>query len=155
MRKRLAALGVLVAVVGVAVANLALSPASSQGTSNRFTVTFPNSSPDHVIDIGKKGFSPGDVFIFRGNLTRSGKKVGYIWAKASILRTKSGLSLAEATFHILGKGQLTAQGRIYFNRKDQGKLAITGGTGDYGRASGHVRSTAFKKIKLHFRVVTT
>jgi hypothetical protein len=94
------------------------------------------------------------VFIFRGNLTRSGKTVGYIWAKASILRSKSGLSLAEANFRIFGKGQLTAQGRIYFNKKNQGTLAITGGTNDYRRASGHVRSTAFKRVKLHFDVVT-
>ena len=154
MRKRLAALGVLVAVVGVGVANLMLTPASSQVTANRFTVTFPKASPDDIIDVGKKGFSPGDMLIFRGNLTRSGKRVGYIWTKASVLRPKGSLSLAEATFRIFGKGQLTAQGRIYFSRKNQGKLAITGGTGDYRRASGTVGSTAFKKVKLHFDVVT-
>ena len=104
--------------------------------------------------MGKKGFSPGDVFIFRGKLMRSGKRVGRIWAKATSLRRKGGLSLAEATFRIRGNGQLTAQGRIYFNRKEQGKLAITGGTDLYKRASGSVRSTARNKIRLHFRLVT-
>jgi hypothetical protein len=155
MRRRLAALGVVFAVIGVAVANLALSPASSQVTSNRFTVTFPKSRPDNVIDIGKNGFSPGDMFIFRGKLTRAGEAVGRIWAKATFLRRKGSLALAEANFRIFGKGQLAAQGRIYFERRDQGKLAITGGGGDYRRASGTVRSTAFKKIKLHFRIVTS
>jgi hypothetical protein len=154
MRRRLAAVGVLLAIVGAAVANLALTPAASQVTSNRFTVTFPKSRPDKVIDVGKRGFSPGDMFIFRGNLTKSGKTVGRIWAKATILRLKRGLALAEATFRIRGQGQLTAQGRIYFNRKDQGKLAITGGTGNYKQASGSVKSTAFKKVRLHFRLVT-
>jgi hypothetical protein len=155
MRRRLAALGVVIAVVGVVVANLALAPASSQVTSNRFTVTFPKSRPDNIVDVGRNGFSPGDMFIFRGNLTRSGKRVGRIWAKATILRRKEGLSLAEANFTLFGKGQLTAQGRIYFQRGDQGKLAITGGGGAYRRASGTVRSTAYKKVKLHFRVVTS
>jgi hypothetical protein len=124
-------------------------------TSNRFTVTFPKRRPDNIVDVGRNGFSPGDMFIFRGNLTSSGKRVGRIWAKATILRRKEGLSLAEANFRLFGKGQLTAQGRIYFERGDQGKLAITGGGGDYRRASGTVRSTAYKKVKLHFRVVTS
>jgi hypothetical protein len=155
MRRRFAALGVVIAVIGVVVANLALSPASSQVTSNRFTVSFPKSRPDNIVDVGRNGFSPGDMFIFRGNLTRSGKRVGRIWAKATILRRKEGLSLAEANFRIFGKGQLTAQGRIYFQRGDQGKLAITGGGGDYRGAGGTVRSTAYKKVKLHFRIVTT
>jgi hypothetical protein len=155
MRKRIAALGIVVAVVGVAVATVVSSRASSQVTSNRFTVAFPKSRPDNVIDVGRRGFSPGDMFIFRGKLTKAGEPVGRIWAKATFLRRKGSLALAEANFRIFGKGQLTAQGRIYFDRRDQGKLSITGGGGDYRRASGTVRSTAFRKIKLHFRIVTS
>jgi hypothetical protein len=57
----------------------------------------------NIVDVGRNGFSPGDMFIFRGNLTSSGKPVGRIWAKATILRRKEGLSLAEANFVSLGR----------------------------------------------------
>jgi hypothetical protein len=154
MRKRFAVIGVLAAVIAVALAATTLVPAASKVTSNRFTVGFPKSEPDAVIDVGKKGFGAGDVFVFRGKLTRSGNTVGFVWAKATLLRRKGGLVHMEATVRIFGKGKLEAAGILYFDRQHQGTLSIAGGTADYRRAAGTVTTVQKRMVRLHFRVIT-
>jgi hypothetical protein len=95
------------------------------------------------LDLGKKGFSQSDQFIFHDVLLRAGKRVGtadggcqftYVTSQRAAINCVVTLSLPQ--------GQLAIQGVSTFpttGTQPPFFLAITGGTGAYKTAHGQVR----------------
>jgi hypothetical protein len=92
------------------------------------------------IDLGEKGPSIGDYFIFHERLMKRGERVGTDSGRCDLIRATNRTFAIHCmvTLTFAGKGQLTVQGAIKFKRGKNADpvLAITGGTGDFAGASG-------------------
>lgn len=97
------------------------------------------------LDLGNPGFDQGDEEVFTDDLFRGSVKVGYDGGVCTVLIVEpdgSSESQCAATFSLPG-GQIAAQGLIRLPATGQAEfdIAITGGTGKYRKARGHISGT--------------
>lgn len=94
------------------------------------------------LDLGERGFSLGDRFVFTDNLIRHGMRVGTDHGECTVTRMQgqAGSFQCIATAVFRGMGQITVQGVAMFSEDDSSpfRLAITGGTGRFSDAGGHL-----------------
>jgi hypothetical protein len=100
------------------------------------------------IDVGAKGFGPGDYAVERWVLRRSGSPVGRLNDQFTVNFNQTpsnptGLYFLAFTF--TGKGEITGDGSIVLAPTSEGgfrpipfDLPVTGGTGSYQNARGQV-----------------
>ena len=126
---------VLAAGIAVLVAGIVVTTAGGNATSSAATLTVvERATTDAVTDTGKKGDSAGDLLTFANALYNAGntKKVGT--DNGYCVRTVVGKSWECWWTAFLPGGQIVVEGP--FLDAGPSKLAITGGTGTYSRASG-------------------
>jgi hypothetical protein len=129
-----------------AFAALVTATGASAGTpgGGTFTVIAHHHSESSV-DVGRRGFSPGDEDLFTDVLGRGGHRVGWLTGTCRTGRggrtTADQLCEFDATF---GGSQVTASGQVRSTENGPGTftLPITGGTGRYRGASGEMSITA-------------
>jgi hypothetical protein len=100
------------------------------------------------VDVGSKGFGPGDYAVERWVLRRSGARVGRLNAQSTVNFNQAPANptaLYFLAFTFTGKGELTADGSIVFAPTSEGgfrpipfDLPVTGGTGVYQNARGQI-----------------
>ena len=100
------------------------------------------------VDVGSKGFGPGDYAVERWVLRRSGARVGRLNAQSTVNFNQAPANptaLYFLAFTFTGKGELTADGSIVFAPTSEGgfrpipfNLPVTGGTGIYQNARGQI-----------------
>jgi hypothetical protein len=179
VRKRLALAGGVVMLIGIVLANVALSssatpeaPSKSWGR-NLFAAAEGNvGAQSHEggqtlvvttreiafknINVNGRGFTPGDYFLFRERVfNRAGKQIGLdngtCQAQFPLTQQRAGF-LCEVAFTFFGRGQVMTEGRIQFGpRTTSVPLAITGGTGHFQNVRGeiHVAGEQQTRITLH------
>jgi hypothetical protein len=150
MRKKLR-LGVLVALL-LAVGSIMIASASSSPTSSsaaddnevevlRVTAAVVSEAFLDLDGSGEDNVTLGDQAVFTSNLFRNGKRIGLDGGFCTLVRLPA-LFQCVGTNSLPG-GQLTVQGLLDYGPDfaNQGPfhLAITGGTGRYKTAHGHVR----------------
>ncbi len=132
------------AVAAMSAGVLVVGQGSSQAADADDTIT-GRGGQEKDIDVGRSGPSVGDRFVFSENLfdedkDRIGRLVGScdvgIVKRNSNGKPKDALMQCLATFR-LSDGQITVQGAIWWSDENP-VLAITGGTGSYDDASGHL-----------------
>ena len=132
-------MGVGTALVVVALAPAAALPASSQqGTDGTIRVVEVETEAKFV-NVGRPRLSLGDEIVFHSDLRSEGKTIGHDGATCTVT------SLEEAPggeFQCIGtlwfdEGQITVQGLIQASA-ERSEIAITGGTGAYEGAAGHI-----------------
>jgi hypothetical protein len=93
------------------------------------------------VDVGRKGFSPGDQQVSTIKLKVAGQRGGHgtitclamsVTRKTAIQQCSGTLSLAGGTVTFFGPTTAGRQGPAPFD------WAVTGGTGDYSQASGYL-----------------
>jgi allene oxide cyclase-like protein len=135
MRSKLGALaGIL--LLSAIVAGASLSVASAGETELRFRA---KTTEQEFVDLGEKGESLGDQFIFHDVLRQGGERVGHDGGVCTL--TSLDLSQSQCVVTAwLADGQITAQGLIEPTGEfpERFVFAITGGTGAYEGASGEV-----------------
>ena len=152
MRSKLAAIGAVL-VLGAMAAGTTLSVASAGG--NEAELVFRAKTTEQTfLDLGEKGFSLGDQFIFHDVLRQGGERVGHDGGVCTTTSVRAGQAQCLVTAW-LPEGQITVQGLI----TEQGEFpqrfvfAITGGTGVYEGASGEVhvvqKSETLARITVH------
>lgn len=132
------------AVAAICAGTLALGQQSSQAADADDTIT-GRMAQEKDLDFGRSGPSVGDGFVFSENLTDEDKeKVGRLAASCDIANVKrnSNGKVKDALMQCIGTfkltdGQITVQGAMWWS-DEKSELAITGGTGSYDGASGHV-----------------
>ncbi len=144
MRKKLFVLGVVTSLIGSGVVIGAMVPAASQQPGTTFTVCDRNRGGyNKDVDLGKRGFSPGDQFLETDTLRRpkSGDKVGKLVLRGSIVRIfpkqQDALFIVDVTT-TFRNGKVSGYGYSRFS-KFQGegaKFAVVGGTGRYNNVRG-------------------
>jgi len=145
MRKR-DAFGAVVAIVLGFVGFSAVGPAGSATSATsirgRTIRLFEHDTQQANIDLGDKGDSPGDRFIWSGDLfdRKGGKNVGRVGGNCETASTGAHAeSVCTGNFRLAG-GQIIAQGisdtAALFGGKTVTWAAIIGGTGIYRNAHG-------------------
>ena len=144
--RNLIAMATVVAAGGGAAAALATTGAASAGTpsSGTFVVRAHHGSESNI-DLGRHGFSPGDVDLFAGSLTSGGQAVGRFVGTCSPVTVSQKVAdqLCEFVLH-LGSAQIIASGTVRSGQAGPGtfSLPVLGGTGRYSGAGGQIAVTA-------------
>jgi hypothetical protein len=142
MRKRLALIGSGVGVLALAISLIAFPAASQTSPARTFTVCEKNQGGyDHHVDVGGKGFGPGDMLLESYALynPKSGAKVGRDVATLHIVRLlgqHNAVFRADGTFFFQkGKIEVTGTGKFASLRKGA-SFSIIGGTRIWNQAHG-------------------
>jgi hypothetical protein len=131
--------GVGVAVVVVALALAAALPASSQQGGDQTFRVVEVTTEAKFLNFGRQGPSLGDQFVFHSDLRREGETIGHDGGTCTVVsveepRLPEFQCIATLWFD---EGQITAQGLVQFT-DEAFEVAITGGTGAYEGAAGHI-----------------
>ncbi|WP_260848991.1 allene oxide cyclase barrel-like domain-containing protein [Streptomyces sp. SLBN-118] len=148
MALRLGAVAGLTAVLaGLPIAGAAAATSSSYGPGSDDKVINLRShlTSRTDLDLGEPGFDQGDEEVFTDDLFRGNVKVGHDGGVCTLLTLEpdgSSESQCVATFS-LPRGQIAAQGLIRLSATGEADfdIAITGGTGEYRKARGHISGT--------------
>jgi hypothetical protein len=152
-------LGIVVAVAGVgALAVSSAGPATggdpTRDGDHRHTVRVLSTTVGEAfIDVGRRGESLGDSFVFNARLNRQGKKIGHVGVVCTItsIQREEAQCLGTAK---LPRGQVSVQGLVRGER-EVFSFPITGGTGAFEAAGGTlvVRPLSNTRERLTFRIV--
>jgi hypothetical protein len=151
MLRRLGTLAIA-AVTGAVLAGGA-SARSSDAASPAQIRTLETHKVQHVIDVGTPGFGIGDVITVVSRLmTHDGRtKLGVLHEVCTVVRTKQLSLQCSGTAEFAG-GQISATGEFPpAGPEDFG--AVTGGTGTYEGASGHVQTLPAPNHRLYVNYV--
>jgi hypothetical protein len=138
----------LLAGIGlVSIASASPKAAPDITTAQTFTV-LAHATNFLPVDVGSKGFGPGDYAVERWVLRRSGARVGRLNAQATINFNQTPANptaLYFLAFTFTGKGEITGDGSIVLAPTSEGgfrpipfDLPVTGGTGVYQNARGQI-----------------
>lgn len=111
--------------------------------------TRPIRGTGHLIDVGSKGFGPGDYTVFSERLydARSGKLVGRD-DSTCLYFTAQGPATCSGTFRIFGRGTIEIQGSVPFRLPFV--FSVVGGTGDFQNVRGEAVIPGFSGPVTHF-----
>ena len=125
----------------------AVSPATTQ------IETLETHKVQHVIDVGTPGFGIGDVVTIVSRLTThdGATKLGVLHEVCTVVRTKELSFQCSSTAEFAG-GAISATGEFPPAGPDDFE-AITGGTGTYEGASGHVQTLGAPNQSLYVNYV--
>jgi hypothetical protein len=129
---------------GQAAAAAAGEAAATQATQAGATrlVVIGREADFTIVDNAPEGDSPGDQILFTDNLSDpSGRRIGRDEARCTIMFR--GDVLCDATFVLAGQGQLTIEGVGL-------TFAVTGGTGRFHKARGHMQETFLPSGEFRF-----
>jgi hypothetical protein len=130
-----------IAVVGGAGAAVAASWPASAAPSARVIRLTASGGGDHNLDLGRKGFSAGDMQVTSAPVSTAGHRAGRFIGSCQAMRvTKtSEQQLCTWVFDLRG-GSIATTGTVSSTRTGPAPfdIAITGGTGDYTGAQGYV-----------------
>lgn len=141
-------------MLGAMCAGMTLSSASAGTTDElRFRAV---TTEQTFLDLGEKGLSQGDEFIFHDVLKQSGERVGHDGGVCTYTSVTSAATEVSCVVTLsLEGGQIAVQGLVTFSEDGPARftVAITGGTGRYEGATGelHVReiSETVARLTLH------
>lgn len=106
-------------------------------------------------DVGAKGLSLGDHYVFSDNLYEDDKRVGSLNGHCVLTRVHKAYYHEQCTATVsLSGGLITSQGVIVFDKNFDNKftIAITGGTGDYTGAGGEAHVEFLSETKSSIEV---
>jgi hypothetical protein len=152
MRTKLAAIGATL-LLGAMVVGTTLTVASAGG--NEVELRFRAKTTEQTfLDLGEKGESLGDQFIFHDVLRQAGERVGHDGGVCTLTSVDQSQAQCLVTAW-LAEGQITIQGLIVESGEFPARFvfAVTGGTGQYVGASGEVhviqKSETLARIIVH------
>jgi hypothetical protein len=138
-RSAAAAAAAVVAIAGGG-ALIAAWPASAAPSPTVIRLTAAGGG-DHDLDLGRKGFSPGDMQVTTATLSSAGERAGRFVASCQATRAtkKTETQLCTWVFDLRG-GSITTTGTVSSTRRGPApfNFAITGGTGSYTAAEGYL-----------------
>src|SRR4028119_1754633 len=132
MRRRIAR-AFAVVVMACATAFTAITPAAAHDlNTDRFQVKLRGGA-EHYEDVGRKGPSIGDYFVFRERVFHRGHRVGRDNGHCDVTRAgpERFAFACTVTLFLRGRGQIATQGLFAFSADGptgDPTLAITGGT---------------------------
>jgi hypothetical protein len=148
MRSKLLSAALLAVVLAIAGGTLASAHGGSDRHRARVVTLFAVTDQEQFVDLGKTGPSLGDMDVFSDNVFdhEGGTQLGTDGGVCTIVRLDSTTSAtAECVVTVsVTAGQISVQGLVTFdpsadtNAPATFDLPVTGGTGDFENAGGHV-----------------
>jgi hypothetical protein len=115
-------------------------PATPKGATR--LVVIGQEADSTIVDTAPEGDSPGDQILFSDTLLdQAGRRVGHDQARCTLMF--AGEVLCDASFVLDGRGQLTIEGVGL-------TFAVTGGTGQFGKARGQLHETFLPSGQFRF-----
>jgi len=126
--------------------------ADKGGRGDRTLVVYSRELRGQGVDVGRRGESPGDYFVFEGTAeTRGGKRIGGVSVRCMlIVRTFR----CDGTIRLHHHGKLEIAGS-FFGPRDN-RVSVTGGTGRFIGVGGVMRlfdEGGGDRVQLVFRLV--
>lgn len=140
----------ILALFCLAALSFGLTPASSQQTTETFSVCQPDKTGyEKGVDVALKGFSAGDYSVFQDPIydRGTGKLIGRSYGRATFVKvTKNTASfILETTFNIRDRGKIVTYNATRFAQLDKGKPEpVIGGTRQFANARGIASTTEGK-----------
>ncbi|MFI6494008.1 hypothetical protein [Streptomyces sp. NPDC050564] len=106
------------------------------------------------IDVGKKGHSLGDQLVIAEDLYQNGTKLGDHSVVCTYVHTSPDALQCLGTFS-LPQGQITGQALLHLPAASAVDVAITGGSGAYSAAGGHVHTVPAGTTERHLTFSVT
>jgi hypothetical protein len=107
------------------------------------------------LDLGKRGFSVGDRFIFTEKALDGRRRVGTAYGECTLVRLKRDEATSQCLVTlVLERGSLTAHGVITGSEEgdEPFTFAVTGGTDRYKGAGGEARVSPIDEEKSRLRI---
>ena len=141
MARKLGIIGVVASAIVLVLGLMTWVSAGTDISGNATIDVIERPGEDHVIDVGKRGDSPGDIFTFDDPLydQTNTNKVGRLQGECTRVNPARGRWECSWTALLEG-GQIMVEGPFYDNK--DGVSAVTGGTGLYRNARGSVEEIA-------------
>lgn len=151
MARKLSLFALAGALVVISAGGISMAAAAGDITQPETIVVLDTTVKDGFVDVGKKGFSLGDTFMFLGRLTSEadGSRVGTVRGQCTI--NLGEWALCEAAFSIGDRGDVAAEGAIRLTEEPAAfDVPITGGTGEFEnvRGSVHIETTSNEDVSL-------
>jgi hypothetical protein len=136
MKRKVGYIAVTAALLAV-VGGLAIAQAATNITAPETLVLFAHGGKAAHLDVGDKGSSPGDVYMFSIPLydETDTTRVGVVHYECTV-QPGTGWELCSAALDISGRGMLVATGSLHFTDATTYPMPITGGTGDFANVRG-------------------
>jgi hypothetical protein len=142
------ALGALLATLAVISPLTSATGAPGAATTLRYTAIFRDSQFTNVDADDSGGDTAGDYFVGNFLLRQGGKNRGHLEFRCDVVTENPTRNLCSGVVHIAGKGELAVTD-VSNSDAEKEKVAITGGTGEFGGASGNGKFD-FGKNRAHF-----
>lgn len=134
----------------IVLAGLAVGLAGCGGSSGQTVHVISDNAAVKVLDLGAKGKSAGDDYVFDGALRDShGQQVGHVYGTQTSIALTSDAEIVQTliTFHFSGNDSITIGGISRYPKGDVGLISgasydrpILGGTGKYADARGELET---------------
>jgi hypothetical protein len=136
MRSRVSTIAIAAALLAV-LGGLAIAQAATGITEPETLVLFAHGGKAAHVDVGDKGYSSGDVFMFSIPLNdeTDTTRVGVIHYECTV-QPGNGWELCSAALDITDRGMLVSTGSIHFTDATTYPMPVTGGTGDFANVRG-------------------
>jgi len=136
--KKLGTFGALAALLAsVAVISPLTSATGAQGAETvKYTAIYRDGQMTEVDADGSGDETAGDYFVGNFVLRSGGKTRGHLEFHCDLATVSPNRNLCSGVVHISGRGEL-AVADVSNSDSEVEKVAITGGTGDFGGASGN------------------
>lgn len=139
MLRELAIIGTAMAVLGGAARGITVALASGDITAAETILSLEHLVNDRYVDVGKKGFSPGDEFMFLESMfdETDTNRIGTNRVLCTMYLRR--WAWCSATFIIDGRGAIVAEAAVPFTESTTTiDLPITGGTGEFANVRGTI-----------------
>ena len=148
---------VAVAAVSVGLAIGGASDGSAIDAPRSLTLSTPfDGGQTRQVDVGKKGFSPGDMFLTTGAPLRddqTGRRAGEFDGMETVLSRAHNGTVTQVGAIRLRDGRIEVTATLRHTDVEQ-SLAITGGTGAYANARGEVTAREDERRKVNIMHIT-
>jgi hypothetical protein len=138
MRKRLVSVVGGVCLLGL-VGGTVVANAGADITSPETITVLGTIIKDRHVDIGKRGFSAGDVFVFVERLTDEADDSVVGKGRIQCTAHVGPWAICIGTFSFTDRGEVVGEGMVPFgDNVDPFDVPVTGGTGDFTNVRGEV-----------------
>ena len=138
MRKKLVSLVGGVCLLGL-VGGTVVANAGADITSPETITVLGTTIKDRYVDVGKPGFSAGDVLVFVERLTDEGDDSVVGKGRIQCTVHVGPWAICTGTFNFTGRGEIVGEGLVPFSDNVASfDVPVTGGTGDFTNVRGEV-----------------
>jgi hypothetical protein len=155
MRGRLTFVVAMACLAGLAGGTL-IANAGADITAPETITTIGTTVRDRFVDLGKRGFTPGDMIVFVDRVTNEADDARLGTGRIQCTVHIGGWGICVGTFAFTDRGEIVGEGMVPLSEESPSfDIPVTGGTGDFANVRGevHVESVSENEERLTFDLI--